>query len=144
MGPRAGLERCTKTLPHRDSIRGPPSPQRVAVLTTLSQVTNTECGFNESATEMKMFQTSALKLLLRMVRHNPEFKNSIRPEHFYLNCLRERLAFKHVYKEKLHFNIYCATSPPSTQNYPTTGKSETFFQKLITRYGLQQLITSLL
>jgi len=26
VGPRAGLDRCGKSLPHRDSIPGPPSP----------------------------------------------------------------------------------------------------------------------
>ena len=35
MGPRAGLDRCGKSRPHRDSIPGPSSPQPVAIPTTL-------------------------------------------------------------------------------------------------------------
>ena len=35
MGPRAGLNRCGKSRPHRDSIPGPPSPYSVAIPTTL-------------------------------------------------------------------------------------------------------------
>ena len=37
MGPRAGLDRCGKARPHRDSIPGPSSPQRVAIPITLSR-----------------------------------------------------------------------------------------------------------
>ena len=36
VGPRAGLDRCGKSHPHRDSIPGPSSPQPVAIPTTLS------------------------------------------------------------------------------------------------------------
>ena len=35
VGPRAGLDRCRKSRPHRDSIAGPSSPQPVAIPTTL-------------------------------------------------------------------------------------------------------------
>jgi hypothetical protein len=35
VGPRAGLDRCVKSRPHRDSIPGPPSSQPVAMVTTL-------------------------------------------------------------------------------------------------------------
>ena len=35
MGPRAGLDRCGKSRPHRDSIPGPSSPYSVAVPTEL-------------------------------------------------------------------------------------------------------------
>ena len=35
VGPRAGLDRCGKSHPHRDSIPGPSSPWPVAILTTL-------------------------------------------------------------------------------------------------------------
>ena len=38
-GPRAGLDGCWKSRPHRDSIPGPSSPQRVAIPTTLSRPT---------------------------------------------------------------------------------------------------------
>ena len=37
VGPRAGLDRCGKSLPQRDSIPRPSSPQRIAILTTLSR-----------------------------------------------------------------------------------------------------------
>jgi len=37
VGPRAGLDRCGKSCPHRDSIPGPSSPWRVATPTTLFQ-----------------------------------------------------------------------------------------------------------
>ena len=39
MGPRAGLDWCGKTRPHRHSIPGPCSPYRVAVPTELSRST---------------------------------------------------------------------------------------------------------
>jgi hypothetical protein len=35
VGPRAGLDRCGKSLPHRDSIPGPSSPKPVAIPTEL-------------------------------------------------------------------------------------------------------------
>jgi len=35
VGFRVGLDRCGKSLPHRDSIPGPSSPQAVAIPTTL-------------------------------------------------------------------------------------------------------------
>jgi len=35
VGPRAGLDRCRKSRPHRDSIPGPSSPYPVAIQTTL-------------------------------------------------------------------------------------------------------------
>ena len=35
LGPRDGLDRCGKSRPHRDSIRRPSSPQRVAIPTEL-------------------------------------------------------------------------------------------------------------
>ena len=44
VGPRAGLEGWGKSCPHRDSIPGPPSPWRVAILTTLPQLTREICG----------------------------------------------------------------------------------------------------
>ena len=34
---KAGLDRCGKTRPHRDSIPGPSSPLRVAIPTALSR-----------------------------------------------------------------------------------------------------------
>ena len=37
VGPRAGLDRCGKSHPHRDSIPGPFSPQRVDIATTISR-----------------------------------------------------------------------------------------------------------
>ena len=40
VGLRAGLDRCIKPRPHRDSIPGPSSPQPVAIPTELSQPTN--------------------------------------------------------------------------------------------------------
>jgi len=39
MGSRAGLERCGKSRPHRDSIPGPSTPQPVAIPTELSRLT---------------------------------------------------------------------------------------------------------
>ena len=39
MGPRAGLDGCGKSRPHRDSIPGPSSPQEVAIPTELSRPT---------------------------------------------------------------------------------------------------------
>jgi hypothetical protein len=36
VGPRAGLDGCRKSLSHWDSIPGPHSKQRVAILTELS------------------------------------------------------------------------------------------------------------
>jgi hypothetical protein len=44
-GPRTGLDGCGKSLPHRDSIPGPPRPQRVAVPTELSRPTHV-CIYN--------------------------------------------------------------------------------------------------
>jgi hypothetical protein len=35
VGPRAGLDMCEKSHPHRDTIPGPSSPQPVAILTEL-------------------------------------------------------------------------------------------------------------
>jgi hypothetical protein len=37
VGPRAGLDGCGKSCPHRDSIPGPSSPYRVAILSELSR-----------------------------------------------------------------------------------------------------------
>jgi len=37
VGARAGLDRCGKSRPHRDSIPGLSSPKQVAIPTTLSQ-----------------------------------------------------------------------------------------------------------
>ena len=37
VGPRAGLDGCGKSRPHRDSIPGPSSPWRVAIPTVLSR-----------------------------------------------------------------------------------------------------------
>jgi len=39
VGPRAGLEGCGKSRPHRDSIPAPSSPKRVAIPTELSRPT---------------------------------------------------------------------------------------------------------
>jgi len=41
LGPRAGLEGCGKSRPHRDSILGPSRPWRVALPTELSRPTHT-------------------------------------------------------------------------------------------------------
>ena len=38
VGPRAGLDRCGKSRPHRDSILGPSSPWPVAIPTELSRL----------------------------------------------------------------------------------------------------------
>lgn len=38
-GPRAGLDVCWNSRPHRDSIHGPSSPQRGAIPTRLSRAT---------------------------------------------------------------------------------------------------------
>jgi hypothetical protein len=49
--PRAGLNRCGKSRPHRDSIPGPSSPWRVAIPTELSWPTYTlGCHYNSSHT----------------------------------------------------------------------------------------------
>jgi hypothetical protein len=40
VGPRAGLDVCEKSLPHRDSIPRSPSPQPVAIPTELSRPLN--------------------------------------------------------------------------------------------------------
>jgi hypothetical protein len=42
VGPRASLGGCGKSLPHRDSIPGPYSPQRVAIPTALSRPPNSD------------------------------------------------------------------------------------------------------
>jgi hypothetical protein len=39
VGPRAGLDGCVKSRPHRDSIPGPPSQYQDAILTELSRPT---------------------------------------------------------------------------------------------------------
>jgi hypothetical protein len=39
VGPRTGLDECGKPRPHRDSIPGPSSPERVAIPTELFQPT---------------------------------------------------------------------------------------------------------
>jgi hypothetical protein len=39
VGPRAGLDKCGKSRPHRISIPGPSTPLRVAVRTELSRPT---------------------------------------------------------------------------------------------------------
>ena len=44
MGPRAGLEKCGKSRPHRDSISGPSSPQPVAIPTALSRPQSYDCA----------------------------------------------------------------------------------------------------
>jgi hypothetical protein len=46
VGPRAGLDRCGKSRPHRNSIPGPSSPYPVAILTELSRSTNERTNVN--------------------------------------------------------------------------------------------------
>jgi hypothetical protein len=41
VGPRAGLDGCEKSRPHTDSNPGPPSPWRVAIVTTQGILTCT-------------------------------------------------------------------------------------------------------
>ena len=48
MGPRAGLDRCGKSRPHRDSIPGPPSPWRVAVPTEPTRPTHNSCNHTQN------------------------------------------------------------------------------------------------
>ena len=42
VGPKAGVDGCGKSRPHRDSIPGPSSPQRVAIPTALSRSPTTD------------------------------------------------------------------------------------------------------
>jgi len=44
VGSRAGLGGCGKSRPHRDSIPGPSSRERVAIPSALSQLTNNNCS----------------------------------------------------------------------------------------------------
>ena len=48
LGPRAGLDGCGKSCPHRDSIPGPSSPLRVAIPTELSRPTTKGCNLPNS------------------------------------------------------------------------------------------------
>jgi len=47
-GPRAGMDRCGKSRPHRDSIPGPSSPYQVAIPNTLSRPTRTTSSSSKS------------------------------------------------------------------------------------------------
>jgi hypothetical protein len=47
VGPRAGLDGCEKSRPHRDSIPGPSSPYRVAIPTTLYRPTLYFCKYSK-------------------------------------------------------------------------------------------------
>jgi hypothetical protein len=46
VGPRAGLDRCEKSRPHRDSIPGPSIPYPVAIPTELPGPQNVVCFIN--------------------------------------------------------------------------------------------------
>jgi len=48
-GPRAGMDRCGKSRPHRDSSPGPSSQYRVATPTTLSRPTRTTSSSSKSS-----------------------------------------------------------------------------------------------
>jgi hypothetical protein len=48
VGPRAGLDGCGKSRPHRDSIPGPSSAQQVAIPTTISQPTKSYVGLTHN------------------------------------------------------------------------------------------------
>jgi len=48
-GTRAGMDRCGKSRPHRDSIPGPSSPYRVAIPTTLPRPTRTTSSSSKSS-----------------------------------------------------------------------------------------------
>ena len=48
VGPRAGLDGCGKSCPHRDLIPGPISPQRIAIPTVLSRPTRMLIGIFNS------------------------------------------------------------------------------------------------
>ena len=69
MGPRAGLDRCGKSRPHRDSIPGPSVPQPVAVPTELPG-THFVSGF--------VTQNCAVKFELLMACHRPSAPLSLK------------------------------------------------------------------
>jgi hypothetical protein len=92
-----------------------------------------------------------------MVLHITEFKNSIRPELFLLNCLlslpphllnakylQEGLVFMNVYKHKLHSSDLLCGFDTKYTTLSHNWEIRDFIQKLITRYVLNILITSLL
>ena len=51
--PRAGLDGCGKSRPHRDSIPGPSSPQRVAIPTGLSRPTYFKVSVTKQTAEAR-------------------------------------------------------------------------------------------
>jgi hypothetical protein len=55
VGPRGGMDGCGNPAPHRDSIPGPSSPQRVAVSTALSRPTQKTVIFNTHKFSGKQF-----------------------------------------------------------------------------------------
>jgi len=63
LGPKAGLDGCRKSHPHRDSTPGPSSPYRVAIPTALSRpITTGRVASNEklSATSTRSCDLSCL------------------------------------------------------------------------------------
>ena len=65
MGPRAGLDRCGKSRPHRDSMSGPSSPKRVDIPTELSRPTNTHDTYQIS--KMANFFVFYLRLHIKQI-----------------------------------------------------------------------------
>ena len=75
VGPRTGLDGCGKSRPHRDSIFGPSSPQRVAVPTTLSRsIGMCEVQWNSSPRHISCLrlETSTIQNVLhtRLILHD--------------------------------------------------------------------------
>jgi len=59
VGPRAGLDRCGKSRVHRDSIRGPSSPQQGAVRIVCLFV-KCDCGYRVQRIAIGCSKTSAV------------------------------------------------------------------------------------
>jgi hypothetical protein len=57
VGPRAGLDECGKSLLHRDSIPGPPSPLRVVILSELYGFTH---SFHQMPVQRQHYANSFL------------------------------------------------------------------------------------
>ena len=73
MGSRAGLDRCGKSCPHRDSMPGPPSPLPVAIPTTLHGTLSLHINY----------VTFQKKLLLQVL--NTQLKIHSLPQTFFRN-----------------------------------------------------------
>jgi hypothetical protein len=82
VGPRAGLDGCGKSRPDRDSTPGPSGPQRVAILTTLTQPAYIENIRTQSVTLVapKKRQTEVLTIYQWLSKYDEmevlEFKHS--------------------------------------------------------------------